>query len=69
MAKQLQDEAERDSEYWRVYIDALKTQHDCEIAGMTGGARLAREIRRQAHIRLVALGAALGSPENDDMSH
>jgi hypothetical protein len=47
----------KDHEYGCVYLTALKLQQDCEKAGMLRQAAQAREIRRQAHQRLVALHA------------
>jgi hypothetical protein len=47
----------KDAEYGRVYLAALRLQHLCEMAGMDTQAAQAREIRRQAHVRLNALAA------------
>jgi hypothetical protein len=47
----------KDLEYGCVYDTALKLQEQCEMAGMARQAAQAREIRRQAHQRLVALHA------------
>ena len=52
----------KDTEYGRVYVAALRLQHLCEIAGMTVQAAQAREIRRQAHVRLLALAANIEGP-------
>jgi hypothetical protein len=49
------ERTQKDHEYGQVYLDALRLQHVCEKAGMRAQAAQAREIRRQAHIRLVAL--------------
>jgi hypothetical protein len=49
--------SQMDTEYGRVFVTALKLQHLCELAGMEAQARQAREIRRQAHIRLMAVAA------------
>jgi hypothetical protein len=51
------DIAARDRAYWRVYRDALRLQASCELIGMEVQARQAREIRRQATVRLVSLRA------------
>jgi hypothetical protein len=53
---------QKDHEYGQVYLDALRLQHDCEKAGMRVQAAQAREIRRQAHIRLLALSTSQDSP-------
>ena len=45
----------KDDEYWRVFLDALKLQRSCEMAGMSVQAAQAREIRRQVSERQVAL--------------
>ena len=49
--------AQLDHEYGAVYTSALKLQHECEKAGMVTQAAQAREIRRQVHIRMLALHA------------
>lgn len=51
---------QKDFEYGRVVLDALKLQHSCEMAGMTVHAAQAREIRRQASERQVALSVTSG---------
>jgi hypothetical protein len=52
---------QKDLEYGRVVLDALKLQHSCEMAGMGVQAAQAREIRRQASQRQVALFVTAGS--------
>ena len=52
----------KDTEYGRVYITALRLQHLCELARMDVQAAQAREIRRQAHVRLLALAANAERP-------
>ncbi len=46
---------QKDHEYGRVVLDALRLQHSCELAGMSVQAAMAREIRRHATERQVAL--------------
>jgi hypothetical protein len=48
---------QRDHEFGAVYDEALRLQEMAEKAGMSKQARQAREIRRQAHVRLLALHA------------
>lgn len=55
-----QEYRQKDHEYWSVVLDALKLQRSCEMAGMDRQAAQAREIRRQASERLVALSVTSG---------
>lgn len=55
-----QEYRQKDHEYWSVVLDSLKLQRSCEMAGMAVQAAQAREIRRQASERLVALSIASG---------
>ena len=57
---------QKDSEYWRVYLDAKRLQAACEMAGMETQAAQAREIRAQAFLRLVAMHAADLQRKPDD---
>jgi hypothetical protein len=49
---------QREADYWAAYLAALRLQARCEMAGIDTQAEQAREIRRQARLRLVALYAA-----------
>jgi hypothetical protein len=53
----------KDRQYGDVYVAALRLQHVCEIAGMDTQAAQAREIRRQAYVRLNALAATTEKPD------
>lgn len=55
-----QEYRQKDHEYWSVVLDSLKLQRSCELAGMDVQAAQAREIRRQASERLVAMAVANG---------
>ena len=48
---------QKDAEYWSVYRDALRLQASCEMAQMPVQAAQAREVRKQARLRLAALAS------------
>lgn len=53
---------ERDVRFGRAYVTALRLQHELELANMPTQAAQAREIRRQVHVRLLALAANAERP-------